>query len=84
MTVVLWPAMRRAGIRLHWSLDWRNPAVPKVARLSGWTFGYVIANQVVFLVMITLVNSTGDGTGPAYTYAFSSSSCRTACSPCRS
>ena len=61
MALVLWPAMRRAGIRLHWNPDWRDPAVTQVARLSSWTLGYVIANQLVFLVMITLVNSTGDG-----------------------
>jgi putative peptidoglycan lipid II flippase len=70
MALVLWPAMRRAGIRLHWNPDWRDPAVAKVARLSSWTLGYVVANQVVFLLMITLVNSTGDGRVSAFTYAW--------------
>jgi putative peptidoglycan lipid II flippase len=27
MTLVLWPAMRSAGIRLHWNFDLRDPAV---------------------------------------------------------
>jgi putative peptidoglycan lipid II flippase len=70
MALVLWPAMRRAGIRLHWNPDWRDSAVVKVARLSAWTLGYVVANQVVFLVMITLVNSTGVGRVTAFTYAW--------------
>ena len=70
MALVLWPAMRRAGIRLHWNPDWRNPAVAQVARLSAWTLGYVVANQLVFLVMMTLVNSTGDGRVSAFTYAW--------------
>ena len=70
MALVLWPAMRRAGIRLHWNPDWRNPAVGTVARLSAWTLGYVAANQVVFFVMITLVNGTGVGRVSAFTYAW--------------
>jgi putative peptidoglycan lipid II flippase len=70
MALVLWPAMRRAGIRLHWNPDWHNPAVAKVARLSGWTLGYVAANQVVYSVMITLINSTGEGGVSAFTYAW--------------
>jgi putative peptidoglycan lipid II flippase len=70
MALVLWPAMRRAGIRLRWNPDWRNPAVATVARLSAWTLGYVAANQVVFLVMITLVNGTGVGRVSAFTYAW--------------
>jgi putative peptidoglycan lipid II flippase len=70
MTLVLWPAMRRAGIRLHWNPDWRDPAVRTVARLSGWTLGYVVANQIVFLITIVLANGVGDGAVAAYTYAW--------------
>jgi putative peptidoglycan lipid II flippase len=70
MTLVLWPAMRRAGIRLRWNPDWRNPAIGTVARLSGWTFGYVIANQVVFFVVLALITGTGTGAPSAYTYAW--------------
>ena len=70
MALVLWPAMRHAGIRLHWNPDWHDPAVATVARLSAWTLGYVAANQVVFFVMITLVNSTGVGRVSAFTYAW--------------
>lgn len=70
MALVLLPALRRAGIRLGWNPDWHNPAVHTVARLSGWTFGYVIANQVGFLVMLTLINGTGQGATSAFTYAW--------------
>lgn len=70
MALVLWPAMRRAGIRLHWNPNWRDPAVTTVARLSAWTLGYVAANQLVFFVMITLINSTGVGQVSAFTYAW--------------
>jgi len=70
MTVVLWPAMRRAGIRLHARFDWRNPAIRTVAQLSGWTFGYVIANQVALVVVQRLAIDSGDGHLSAYTFAF--------------
>lgn len=70
MALVLWPAMRRAGIRLHWHPDWRDPAVSKVARLSVWTLGYVAANQVVFFVMITLINGVGVGRVTAFSLAW--------------
>jgi putative peptidoglycan lipid II flippase len=70
MTLVLWPAMRHAGVRLRWNLDWRNPAIATVARLSGWTLGYVAANQTIFFVVLALINSTGEGAVAAYTYAW--------------
>ncbi len=68
MTAVLWPALRRAGIRLRWNPDWRNPALRTVARLSGWTFGYVAANQAVFVVVLALLNE--QGAVAAYSYAW--------------
>ncbi|MGZ4682005.1 MAG: murein biosynthesis integral membrane protein MurJ [Acidimicrobiales bacterium] len=70
MTVVLWPAMRRAGIRLHARFDWHNPAIRTVARLSGWTFGYVIANQVALVLVQRLAIHSGVGNLSAYTFAF--------------
>lgn len=70
MTLVLWPALRRAGIRLGWNPDFRNPAVRTVARLSGWTLGYVAANQVVFFVVAVLINGQGEGAYSSYFYAW--------------
>ncbi len=70
MTVVLWPALRRAGVRLRWNPDWRNPALRTVARLSGWTFGYVAANQAVFLVVLMLLNAQGDVAAYSYAWQF--------------
>ncbi len=70
MTLVLWPVMRREGIRLHWNPDWRNPAVTTVARLSGWTLGYVAVSQVSLFVVLALLNGTGEGAVSAYSYAW--------------
>jgi len=70
MTVVLWPAVRRAGIRIRFNPDWRHPAIRTVARLSGWTIGYAVANQVTLFLVLALANGEGNGGVSAYTYAF--------------
>jgi putative peptidoglycan lipid II flippase len=54
MALVLFPALHHAGARLHWVWEWRHPAVRKLARLSGWTVGYVATNQVAFWVALFL------------------------------
>lgn len=69
MTVVLLPALRRAGVRIRPRLDLRHPAVRHVGRLSGWTLGYVLTNQVSLLVVLILANRVEGGVS-AYTGAF--------------
>jgi putative peptidoglycan lipid II flippase len=69
MALVLLPAMHRAGIRLRFRPDWRHPAVRKLFALSGWTLGFVIANQVALIVVKNLA-SPGSGGQDAYTKAF--------------
>jgi putative peptidoglycan lipid II flippase len=54
MALVLYPALRHAGARLHWVWEWRHPAVVHLARLSGWTVGYVATNQIAFWVALFL------------------------------
>ena len=70
MTLVLWPAMRRAGIRLHWNFDLRDPAVREVGRLSGWTFGYVVCNLIAYGVIQTLANGVDGVSIYAYAWLF--------------
>jgi putative peptidoglycan lipid II flippase len=69
MTVVLWPPIRSAGVRLRWRFRPRDPSVRKVASLSRWTLGYVIANQIALTIALALANRR-DGDVTAYTYAF--------------
>ncbi|MEO7557380.1 MAG: murein biosynthesis integral membrane protein MurJ [Acidimicrobiales bacterium] len=69
MTVALWPAVRATGVRLRWRPRWRDPAVRTVASLSGWTLGYVVANQVALVVALALA-ARQEGGASAYTYAF--------------
>jgi hypothetical protein len=70
--VALIPSLRAAnlrGLRWHWNL--RDAALRTVIRLSGWTFGFVVANQIAVFVIILLAG-TAAGTDPvsSYTYAY--------------
>jgi putative peptidoglycan lipid II flippase len=69
MTIVTLPALRQAGVRLRFRPNWRHPAVRKVLRLSGWTFGYVAANQVALIAVQNLARP-GSGGVSAYVMAF--------------
>ncbi|HLF99501.1 MAG TPA: murein biosynthesis integral membrane protein MurJ [Acidimicrobiia bacterium] len=69
MTVGLWPALRRAGVRLRPVFSPRHPAVRAVLRLSGWTVGYAGANQAALWVVLVLANDRA-GAVAAYQGAF--------------
>ncbi|MDQ3640280.1 MAG: polysaccharide biosynthesis C-terminal domain-containing protein, partial [Actinomycetota bacterium] len=56
-----WPAVRRLPGRLRWRPDFHHPAVRKLARLSLWTLGYVVANQISFSVGLVLANGVEGG-----------------------
>src|SRR5207245_4723044 len=63
------PAVRRAAPRLRLVLNLRHPALRQVVRLSGWTFGYVISNQIAFWIALVLANGTSGGIS-AYSAAY--------------
>jgi len=64
------PSLRRAGLRLRWRPDFRHEAVRTILRLSGWTFGLVVANQIALLVVLGMSQKVGRGAVSAYTYAY--------------
>ncbi len=70
MAAALMPAIRRAGIELRWDFRPRHPAVKSVVRLSGWTVGFAVANQISLLIILTLARGAGVGAVSAYQYAF--------------
>ena len=70
MAISLYPALRRAGVPMKISTDFKHPAVKQLMRLSGWTLGYAIANQISIIVVQNLALSTGAGQADAYTKAF--------------
>lgn len=57
MAISLLPALRRAGVRIRFRPRLRHPAVRAAAGLSGWTLGYVIANQVAAQTVLRLAVS---------------------------
>jgi putative peptidoglycan lipid II flippase len=69
MALVLIPAVRRSGLHYRPRLEFRHPAVRRLLTLSGWTLGYVIANQVVIVVVRNLADP-GSGDASAYFDAY--------------
>lgn len=69
MAIALWPAIRSAGIHLHFRPNFRHPAVKTMARLSFWTFGYVATNQICLIVIKNLARP-GSGNQDAYSKAY--------------
>jgi putative peptidoglycan lipid II flippase len=70
MALALLPALQAAEIKLNLTPDFKHPAVRQLLRLSGWTLGYVIANQVAAVVVQNLALSSGPGRQDAYLKAF--------------
>jgi putative peptidoglycan lipid II flippase len=69
MAAALLPAVARSGFRFRWRFDLRNPAVREVGRMSGWTLGYVLTNQVSLLIVLLLANREVGGVS-TYTAAY--------------
>lgn len=67
--VALLPALRGTGARLRWRWNLTHPAVRSVLRLSSWTLGIVLTNQLALFVVLLLANSQSNGAS-AYTYAY--------------
>jgi putative peptidoglycan lipid II flippase len=64
------PALFRAGIplRLRWYPG--HPALRTIGRLSGWTVGAVVANQVSFTLVTVLALARGNGNYSAFANAY--------------
>lgn len=67
--IALVPSLLRAGVRVRWTWNPRHEAVRTILRLSGWTFGFVVANQVALFVMLALSSHTAGGLS-SWTYAY--------------
>lgn len=61
VALVLVPVLGHARVRIRPLLHWRHHAVITMARLSGWTVGYVIANQIALWIVLVLANGTDGG-----------------------
>jgi putative peptidoglycan lipid II flippase len=67
--IALVPALRRAAPKLRWRWNLHHAVLRQVLRLSGWTFGYVVSNQVAFWIALVLANGTRGGVS-AYSAAY--------------
>jgi putative peptidoglycan lipid II flippase len=62
--------VRKLPGKLRFRPDFHHPAVRKLARLSAWTLGYVVSNQIGFGVGLVLANRVQGGPTAMFT-AFS-------------
>jgi putative peptidoglycan lipid II flippase len=62
-TIALLPALRRIGFRLKPRWDWRGAGLRRAGPFAGWVLGYVITNQLGFLVIVELAGAVGKGKG---------------------
>ena len=69
MAVIVVAAAARSGFRFRPSWNWRHPAVRQFLSLSGWTLGFVAANQVALIVIRNLAEP-GSSNATAYFVAF--------------
>jgi putative peptidoglycan lipid II flippase len=74
MGLVLIPALRNADVGWKWRWEPSHPAVRELLRLSGWTMGYVAANQAALLFIQSRavdVEGPNGGGGTMYSVAYS-------------
>lgn len=55
MAIPMMWEVRRTGVPIRFMPRFRHPVVSRVVRLSGWTFGYVVANQLALLAVVLLL-----------------------------
>ncbi|HEV2362155.1 MAG TPA: lipid II flippase MurJ, partial [Acidimicrobiales bacterium] len=71
--LALLPSMIRSRFRLRPVWRPHDPAVRSILRLSGWTFGFVVANQIAMFVVLVLaakLETLEHGAVSVYTYGF--------------
>jgi putative peptidoglycan lipid II flippase len=61
---LLIPYLRRAGFRFRPRFDFRDTGLGHTLRLGGWTLGFIVANQVAYIVVQRL-GVTGNLRGAA-------------------
>jgi putative peptidoglycan lipid II flippase len=68
--ITLLPSTLRSGIRLRFRWALRDDGVREIVSLSGWTLGFVLANQIAVFVSLALAVHVGGAIPTDYTYAF--------------
>ena len=69
--IMLVPSLLRADLHLRFLWQPANQAMRTITRLAGWTFGWVVANQVALVVVLALADGAKiPGAVSSYTYAY--------------
>lgn len=69
MALFLIPALKSANFSFQFTPNFHHPAVRTMVKLSSWTFGYVVTNQIALIIIKNLA-SPGSGNQDAYSKAF--------------
>jgi putative peptidoglycan lipid II flippase len=69
MALALYPSIRRTDFDFHFNFNLAHPVVRSMTKLSLWTFGYVLTNQIALIVVKNLAEP-GSGNQDAYAKAF--------------
>jgi putative peptidoglycan lipid II flippase len=68
---LLVPSLFRAELHLRFLWNPANQAMRTITRLAGWTFGWVVANQIALVVVLALADGAKvPGAVSSYTYAY--------------
>jgi putative peptidoglycan lipid II flippase len=69
--VLLIPSLLRSDLHVRFLWQPAHQAMRTITRLAGWTFGWVVANQVALVVILALADGAKvPGAVSAYTYAY--------------
>ncbi|HWB65856.1 MAG TPA: murein biosynthesis integral membrane protein MurJ [Mycobacteriales bacterium] len=68
-TVALLPALRHVGFRLRARWDWRGAGLRRAGGFAGWMLGYVVTNQLAYVVVAELAGAISGGKGAYAVYS---------------
>ncbi len=54
--LILIPVLRKTGFSLRFRTDWRGHGLGEAIRLGMWTFGFVVVNQLAYLVVVKVAS----------------------------
>jgi putative peptidoglycan lipid II flippase len=69
-TIALLPALRHVGIRLKARWDWRHAGLRRAGPFAAWVLGYVVTNQLGYVVISDLAEAIDHGRGQLAIYAY--------------
>jgi putative peptidoglycan lipid II flippase len=68
---LLIPSLLRTDLHVRFRWEPAHQAMRTITRLAGWTFGWVVANQIALVVILALADGAKvPGAVSAYTYAY--------------